>query len=617
MTELLVGHIVGKYRVEEKLGEGGMGAVYKATDLTLDRSVALKILLAEITEDLKTRDRLRQEAKALARFNHPNIAILYEFDEVNNFLAMEFIEGETVDAVLAREGPLKPERIRDIMRQVLPALSMAHKAGIIHRDIKPSNIMVTKQGTVKIMDFGIAKISGSGAQTVSTGRIVGSYLYISPEQIEHRSVDARTDVYSLGATLYELATGHVPFETENHFLLMKAHIEEPPPPPSYKHPAVLPALEKLILKALEKKPEERFQSAEEMLLAFETMSLKKGRANAQKEGKKFSIKRVLVAAAAAVLVLGGAGVLGVWFFSGANEPKFKMIPVPGTLILSNLPEGGVLKINGEKKEFSPDGYNLPEGEYKLAVEFAGRPIWEKRVEVAPGKNRRVEVEYSPEDVAPPSPESRRGSFTLIPDQPGVQIFLDGQPIEVEGPVPVDSGRHILRLAASEYRDTTIEFEISPEEKKNFGTVRLPGLAQWIDLKNVPSDARVMLNNDPVDYSGQKLEVVSGTHAVTIQAPKRVGFTQTVKVSPGKPTTVSYVLPKGKLNLKAIPYATFFIDGRPTGRSGLSLDTALEAGSYEVRFTHPGFGKGPLRFDTTVFVGDGSTARVQYIFKPKK
>ena len=629
MAELLIGHIVGKYRIEEKLGEGGMGAVYKATDLTLDRPVALKVLLAEITEDQKLRDRLRQEARALARFNHPNIAILYEFDEVNNFLAMEFIEGQTVDHLLSKEGVLKTEKIVGIMKQVLPALSMAHRAGIIHRDIKPSNIMVTNQGSVKIMDFGIAKVSGSGAQTVSTGRIVGSYLYISPEQIEHRTVDARTDIYSLGATLYEMATNHVPFETENHFLLMKAHIEEPPSLPSDKNPEIHSGLELIILKALEKNPADRYQSAEEMLSALSALPPEKKRKRkppkVKKEGEESVLRRLFAldvkrtaAAVAAVLILGFIGIFVALKVTSRPEKdeKFRLITPPGNLVLENFPSDGILKVDGKKTEYSSDGLTLSEGKYQLSVEKDGQVIWQEGVQIASGKNQKLDVLATGGAQAAPLTD-QAGSFALNTDPTGAQVFLDGQPVAVEEAVSVPPGRHELRLSAKEYRDTTIQFELAPGESKHFGTLRLPGLAQWITLKGVPKGARVLLNDVQVASSGQKLEVVSGTHTVSVQVPNRTGFVQTVQVPAGKPVTVTYTLPKGELSLRAVPKASFFIDGRPAGREGPAFDTSLESGSYKISLKHPGFGKEPLAFDTTVFIGDGSSATVRHIFRPKK
>ncbi len=626
MAELLIGHIVGKYRIEEKLGEGGMGAVYKATDLTLDRPVALKVLLTEITEDQKLRDRLRQEARALARFNHPNIAILYEFDEVNNFLAMEFIEGKTVDQLLSKNGALKAEKIVDIMKQVLPALAMAHKAGIIHRDIKPSNIMVTDQGAVKIMDFGIAKVSGSGAQTVSTGRIVGSYLYISPEQIEHKPVDARTDIYSLGATLYEMATNHVPFETENHFLLMKAHIEEAPPAPSERNPEVHSGLEPIILKALEKNPEDRFQSAQEMLLALQTLPPEKKRRKLPRPKLEGALARKLLAfnfkrtaaAGAAVLILGAIGLFVALKVASRPEKdtKFRLIAPPGNLVLENFPSDGVLKVDGKKVDYSSDGVSLAEGKYQLTIEKDEKIIWQEGVQMASGKSQKLDVLATGGVRAAPLPD-QPGSFALNTDPAEARVLLDGQPVSVEGAVTVPPGPHELRLAAKDYRDTTIKFELAPGESKNFGTLRLPGLAQWIVLKGVPKGARILLNDVQVEHTGQKLEVVSGTHTVSVQVPNRTGFVQTVQVPSGKPVTVTYTLPKGELSLRAVPKASFFIDGRPAGREGPAFDTALESGSYKISLKHPGFGKEPLAFDTTVFIGDGSSALVRHIFRPKK
>ncbi len=273
-------------------------------------------------------------------------------------------------------------------------------------------------------------------------------------------------------------------------------------------------------------------------------------------------------------------------------------------------------MNGKKTDYTPEGLSLPEGQYQLSIEKEDKVIWQEGVQIASGKNQKLDVASTDGAQAAPLTD-QNGSFALNTDPPGAKVFLDGQPVSAEGAVPIPPGRHSLRLAAADYRDTTIEFDVSPGETKNFGTLRLPGLAQWIVLKGVPKGARILLNDVQVENTGRKLEVVSGTHTVSVQVPNRTGFVQTIQVPSGKPVTVTYTLPKGELSLRAVPKASFFIDGRPVGKEGPAFDTSLESGSYKISLKHPGFGKEPLSFDTTVFIGDGSSALVRHIFRPKK
>jgi len=402
----------------------------------------------------------------------------------------------------------------------------------------------------------------------------------------------------------------------------------PPPPPSSKNPAVHPSLELIILRALEKNPADRFQSAEEILLALQSMPPEKKRRKLPRpklEGAgtlarklfAFNLKRT-AAASAVVLILGAIGFFVALQIASRPEKdeKFRLVSTPGILILENFPADGVLKVDGEMFDYSPDGLSLSEGEYRLSIEKEKAVIWQERVQIASGKSQTLNVAISDGAQAAPLVD-QQGSLALNTEPPGTKVFLDGQPVSADGAVSILPGLHSLRLAAADYRDTTIEFELSPGENKNFGTLRLPGLAQWIVLKGVPKGARVLLNDIPVDYSGQKLEVVSGTQTVAVQVPNRTGFVQTVRVPSGKPVTVTYTVPKGELSLRAVPVASFFIDGRPVGKSGPGFDTSLESGSYKVSLKHPGFGKEPLSFDTTVFIGDGSTALVRHFFRPKK
>lgn len=266
----MIGRQIASYRIVEKLGEGGMGVVYKAVDETLDRTVAVKALSSELSHDPQLVERFRTEAKAQAHLNHANIAILYSFlvQEGDCFMVMEFVEGESFDHMIRRRGPIPYQEATPLFKQALLGIGFAHRMGIIHRDIKPGNMMVNRGGIVKVMDFGIAKVMG-GRRLTRTGTQMGTVYYMSPEQIRGATLDVRSDIYALGAMLYEMLTAHLPFESENDFQVMSDHVNTPPPPPSRFYPYLPKGVENAVLKALEKDPNARFQSVEEFGAALE------------------------------------------------------------------------------------------------------------------------------------------------------------------------------------------------------------------------------------------------------------------------------------------------------------------------------------------------------------
>ncbi len=261
---------IGKYEILEKRGEGGFGVLYRAFDTVIEREIALKLLHRQLAAEEKFSAWFHREAKAMARLNHPNIVTIYNFEVIgeDHFIVMEFVDGMNVDEILNEKGPSSIKDMVLISRQLLSALGFAHKNGIIHRDIKPSNIMVTSTGLVKITDFGIAKILGSSKLT-QTGTAAGSLPYMSPEQIRGaKNIDFRTDIYSLGITLYQMLSGKVPFKEDSDFLLMRAHLEKDPPPITDIRQDIPRGLEQILLKALEKNPEGRFTSTQEMSAAL-------------------------------------------------------------------------------------------------------------------------------------------------------------------------------------------------------------------------------------------------------------------------------------------------------------------------------------------------------------
>src|SRR5579872_2216635 len=257
-----IGSTIGDYQVIGILGAGGMGKVYKVRNTISDRVEAMKVLLPDLGNAPELADRFMREIKVQASLEHPNIAGLHTALRVDNqlLMLMEFVEGVTLDQKL-KDGPLPVEGAVDYMSQVLSALEYAHAHGVIHRDIKPANMMLTPSGVVKLMDFGIAKAATDHRLTM-TGTTLGSLYYMSPEQIQGTAgLDARSDLYSMGVSLYELVTGKRPFDGDSQFAIMAAHLQTNPVPPIQIDPKLPQMLNDVILMSVLKDPNARFQSA--------------------------------------------------------------------------------------------------------------------------------------------------------------------------------------------------------------------------------------------------------------------------------------------------------------------------------------------------------------------
>jgi serine/threonine protein kinase len=266
----MIGKVIGKYRVESKLGEGGMGIVYKAWDTVLERPVALKMMHPALAQDEKLLHRFRSEAKALAQLEDPHIVAVYDLLESEGglYIAMQFVEGATLAEKIRCGGALRHLEAVEILKQLLLSLKHAHGAGVIHRDIKPGNIIITPSGFVKVTDFGLAKIQHATLRTLS--KITGGTLrYMPPEQLRNLAdVDQRSDIYSAGMTFYEMLAGRLPFDqVEDLYLLSKLIVKGKHPPPEKYNPAAPKELSKIAMKAIAKEQQKRFQTADEMLEA--------------------------------------------------------------------------------------------------------------------------------------------------------------------------------------------------------------------------------------------------------------------------------------------------------------------------------------------------------------
>lgn len=268
----MIGKKIHNYEIKSHLGEGGMGTVFRAGDSVLDRDVALKMLHTPLLQQPVFLERFKKEARVLAQLLHPNIAVIYNMIEQdsNHFMVMEYVEGKNLDALMRQYQTLSCKIVVPVFIQALEGLHHAHKKGIYHRDIKPANLILTPDGTVKLMDFGIAMVKGEQRLT-QVNRVVGTIEYIAPEIIQGKEPSAATDIYAAGVTMYELLTGKLPFEGNTDYNLMQDILKKKPFSPDKMKASVPKALSTIVMKALEKKPEDRFLNAKEFQQALVTV----------------------------------------------------------------------------------------------------------------------------------------------------------------------------------------------------------------------------------------------------------------------------------------------------------------------------------------------------------
>ncbi len=313
MREPVAGERLDQYQLGELLARSGMASIFRATDTASGQAVALKIPHPQLESDVVFFERFKREEQMGQRLDHPNIVkVLTPRDKSRMYIAMEYVDGRSLRSLIQAEAPLPAERALDIARQVTGALAYLHKNGVVHRDIKPENILLTADGQVKILDFGIALDEGKRRLTwTGLSATLGTPDYMAPEQIGGRRGDARTDVYALGTMLYEMLTKNLPFNSTNASALLRAKANEDPRPPSYYQPRIDPALEAITMRAIQRAPRDRYENAEALLadLRDPQAALTRAPESPRPHRRGASALRRLAKPALVIAVLGGLGAL--------------------------------------------------------------------------------------------------------------------------------------------------------------------------------------------------------------------------------------------------------------------------------------------------------------------
>ncbi len=495
---LSLGTRLGPYEIEAPAGAGGMGEVYRARDTRLDRTVAIKVLPEQFATNPELRQRFEREARSISALNHPHICTLHDVGHQDgiDFLVMEYIQGESLADRTAR-GPLPVEQVLKIGMQIAEALEKAHGAGIIHRDLKPGNIMLSKSGA-KLLDFGLAKPAGavlaarvsSGAAGVTRtgppspvtekGNIVGTFQYMSPEQVEGKEADSRSDIFALGAVLYEMATGKRAFDGKSPISVASAILEKDPEPISKAQPLTPPALEYVVAKCLAKDPEERIQSAHDVKLQLAWIAESGAQAEGTGAGQRKGRERFAWAVAAALLVV-LIGLAGAWWLQSRQSRRTMYFssafpyPANDVALAPNGRTAALVAYEEHANKYVIWIYEVGSASAKslAGTEGASHPFWSPDGKsigfFADGKLKKVELTGEAPQVLCDAPHGRGGTWNrdgVILFSPNTAVGLyrissgGGSPVQVTQPDPSKSetshrwpvflpdGKHFLYLAAN-------------------------------------------------------------------------------------------------------------------------------------------------------------------------
>ena len=472
----LIGQTIDNYKILEVIGRGGMGVVFKAMDMSLEKIVALKMIDPFLARDENFLQRFRTEAKALAKLENQNIVRVHALRETSLglFMVMEYVQAKTISEWLKEKGKFTVAETIAIGTQIINAIRHAHKVGVIHRDIKPNNVLLCEDGIVKVMDFGLAKvILDLDSQNTATHAAAGTLYYMSPEQVKGlKNVDKRSDIYSLGMTLYEMLAGRTPFDKgESEFITQKQIVDGKIPSPVKYNSSIPKDLVSIIMKAIDKDPEKRFQTAEELSNAFadiKTIASSGGDLKRKPDRKKTYISGALLI----ILIF----ILSFYFLSGNKNEKvedenknkstkteeIKKV-VSASLKINSEPSGAEVYINGNPEGKTPLSIDsLDIAPYSISVKLAGYLDWlDSDYNVVPGLND-VNIKLQPVTV-------KESASLLLNSVPAASIYIDGSQVISNSTKAIKSnistGKHTIKFVHPEFGSKSVTINLSNKQNK--------------------------------------------------------------------------------------------------------------------------------------------------------
>ena len=549
----MIGQKIDGYKILDVIGRGGMGVVYKATDMNLEKTVALKMIDPFYARNESFLKRFRTEAIALAKLENKNIVSVYALRETDNglFMVMEYVDAKTVSEWLKEKGVLSVDETIKVIRQLLNAINHAHKVGVIHRDIKPNNILLCEDGTVKVMDFGLAKLIQEHGEQSTVTQTAGTLYYMSPEQIKGSKIDNRTDIYSIGMTIYEMLTGRTPFEKgAGEYNIQKQIIEGKIESPEKFNPGIPKSLVKFIMKAIDKNPEKRYQNINEMLselYRFETFEkpsedktkiiLDNAPYTNHNEKKKKTIKYASLAAAIVVLFLVYIFLMKPFSNEKANSANNNKIP-ENTLSKNNQDNGNNIRFAKLTVDSSPGGAivlidnkivgktpflqdSLTIKNYSIALRKTGYKDWlEPNYHVTFGENNILA------NLIPEAAPVEINSTLILNAVPSADIFVDKNKIASGTSEIVRSnvtaGQHRIRFVNSEFGTKELTLDLDKHQSKSITCYFMQQInIQSLNVKGEAFWGTIYINgkNTGKTTPGDTL-LGPGTYKITV---KKIGY----------------------------------------------------------------------------------------------
>ncbi len=551
----MIGSQLGSYEILEEIGCGGMGRVYKARQPSLDRTVAVKVLLPQLAADRVFVERFLREARSIATLEHPGIVTIFDVGEASGtyYFAMQLLDGRPLDEMLEGGKPLPIETAVDVLEQVARALAFAHRAGILHRDVKPGNIILTREGHAVLTDFGIAQAL-SDTRLTKTGTSIGSPEYMAPEQIEGKPLDARADLYSLGVVFYQMLTGETPYRGDSPVAIVYQHVKAPIPSPREVDPSIPPRLDRVATTLMAKLPEERYGSAEALLSALRSEPPDPAPAERRRSG------------AVANWLAGGAIVLGLILAA-----TYWVGGLSGWVSL--LPAGAPAAAEADLG--APEAAGL-EGAAQQAPEPAA-------ADPATG------------EPPPPPPAPVAETLRVTSEPPGATVMLDGATLERQTPVdvellPATDYRLQIRLDGHDEAGLSFSLDDLSESQRSSGVLHFPLKASIPPgVVSIAADYAVEVRIGGRTYTGDRFELPPGTYDARISAPG-VFFSEDRRLTVASRETVEIALPLAtKVSIAANPSrCRVKIDGRDAGY--LPTEVRLTVGAHEFEFDWESLGQ---------------------------